>query len=131
MHCARCAACTVQCALYKLHSVCNVHVGRIVSHQLEKWSLSTGINSRPQTIKAEPVFLNVLEPRNRFQGLNSASLCSLAGRYDYPTPTRFLAPIDCSKIPAQDSCPPLSLYLPSLTSNAISIVQIICPIVLF
>jgi hypothetical protein len=49
----------VQCALYKLHSVCNVHVGRIVSHQLEKWSLSTGINSRPQTIKAEPVFLNV------------------------------------------------------------------------
>ncbi len=29
-----------------------------------------------------------------------ASLYSLAGRYDNPFPTRFLAPIDCSKIPA-------------------------------
>jgi hypothetical protein len=28
------------------------------------------------------------------------SVCSLAGRYDNPIPTRFLAPIDCSKIPA-------------------------------
>jgi hypothetical protein len=27
-------------------------------------------------------------------------LCSLAGRYDNPIPTRFLAPIDCSKIRA-------------------------------
>jgi hypothetical protein len=26
--------------------------------------------------------------------------CSLAGRYDNPIPTRILAPIDCSKIPA-------------------------------
>jgi hypothetical protein len=25
-----------------------------------------------------------MEPRNRFQGMNSASLCSLAGRYDNP-----------------------------------------------
>ncbi len=41
-----------------------------------------------------------MEPRNRFQGMNSASLCSLAGRYDKPIPTRFLAPIDCLKIPA-------------------------------
>ncbi len=32
--------------------------------------------------------------------MNSASLCSLAGRYDNPIPTRFLAPIDCLKIPA-------------------------------
>jgi len=29
-----------------------------------------------------------------------ASLCSLAGRYDNPIPTRFLAHIDCFKIPA-------------------------------
>jgi len=36
-----------------------------------------------------------------FQGMNSASLCSLAGQYDNPIPTRFLAPIDCLKIPAQ------------------------------
>ncbi len=42
-----------------------------------------------------------MEPRNRFQGMNSASLCSLAGRYDNPIPTRSLAPIDCLKIPVQ------------------------------
>ncbi len=41
-----------------------------------------------------------MEPRNRFQGMNSASLCSLAGRYDNPIPTQFLSPIDCLKIPA-------------------------------
>ncbi len=40
------------------------------------------------------------EPRNRLQGINSASLCSLAGRYDNPIPTWFLTPRDCSKIPA-------------------------------
>ncbi len=28
-------------------------------------------------------------------------LCSLAGRYDNPIPTRFLIPMDCLKIPAQ------------------------------
>jgi hypothetical protein len=43
-----------------------------------------------------------MEPRNRFQGSNFASLCSLAGRYDNPFLTRFLAPIDCLKILAQD-----------------------------
>jgi hypothetical protein len=41
-----------------------------------------------------------MEPRNRFQGMNSASLCSLGGWYDNPIPTRFLATIDCLKIPA-------------------------------
>ncbi len=35
-----------------------------------------------------------MEPRNRCQGINSASLCSMAGRYDNPIPTRCLAPID-------------------------------------
>ncbi len=44
-------------------------------------------------------------PRNRFQGMNSASLCSLAGRYDNPIPPRFLAPIDFLKIPALHSIP--------------------------
>ncbi len=34
-----------------------------------------------------------------------ARLYSLAGRYDNPIPTRFLAPIDCYKIPAQDYLP--------------------------
>jgi hypothetical protein len=34
-----------------------------------------------------------IEPRNQVQGTNSASLCSLAGRYDNPIPPRFLAPM--------------------------------------
>jgi hypothetical protein len=42
-----------------------------------------------------------MEPGNRFQRMNSVSLSSLAGRYDNPIPTRFLAHIDCLKIPAQ------------------------------
>jgi len=32
--------------------------------------------------------------------IDSDSLCGLAGRYDNPIPTRFRAPIDCSKFPA-------------------------------
>ncbi len=31
---------------------------------------------------------------NRFQGINSGSLCSQVGRYDNPIPTRFLDPIE-------------------------------------
>jgi hypothetical protein len=46
------------------------------------------------------IFKCFMDPMNRFQGIKSASLCSLAGRYDNPIPTRFLAPIDCLKIPA-------------------------------
>ncbi len=42
-----------------------------------------------------------MKPENRFQGMNSSSLCSLAGRYDNPIPPRFLAPIDSLKIPAR------------------------------
>jgi hypothetical protein len=54
--------------------------------------------------QAEPVLLNVygapaLIPRN------SASLCSLAGRYENPIPPRCLAPIDFLKIPAQVAGP--------------------------
>jgi hypothetical protein len=45
-------------------------------------------------------FYTFMEPGNRFQGLNSASLCSLAGRYGNPFPSRFLSPMDCLKIPA-------------------------------
>jgi hypothetical protein len=41
-----------------------------------------------------------MELKNRFQGIDFASLCSLAGRYDKPIPTRFLASMDRSKIPA-------------------------------
>ncbi len=50
--------------------------------------------------KLRRYFLTFKEPRNRRKGNDSASLCSLAGRYDNPVPTRFLAPVDCSKIPA-------------------------------
>jgi hypothetical protein len=41
-----------------------------------------------------------MDPRNRFKGINSASLCCLAGRYDNPIPTLFLDTIDRFKIPA-------------------------------
>jgi hypothetical protein len=41
------------------------------------------------------------EPKNLLQGINSASICRLAGRYDNPIPTRFLAPVNFLKIPAQ------------------------------
>jgi hypothetical protein len=37
-----------------------------------------------------PNFLTFKEPKNRFQGINSAGLCSLAGRYNILIPTRFL-----------------------------------------
>ncbi len=40
-------------------------------------------------------------PQNWYQGMNSVSLCSLAGRYENPIPPWCLAPIDFLKIPAQ------------------------------
>ncbi len=46
------------------------------------------------------IFIIFKKPKNRFQGINSASLCSIAGRYDNLIPIRFQAPIDCFKIPA-------------------------------
>jgi hypothetical protein len=55
-------------------------------------------------LQTETVFLNFLkELRIQFQGIDSASLCSLASRYDNPIPTRFLEPIYCYKIPALDA----------------------------
>jgi hypothetical protein len=44
--------------------------------------------STPPAVSLEP------EPKNRFQGTNSAKLCSLAGWYDNPFPIQFLAPIE-------------------------------------
>ncbi len=40
-----------------------------------------------------PKFFNfqVQEPRNRFHGIDSASLCNMAGPYDNPIPTWFLS----------------------------------------
>ncbi len=42
-----------------------------------------------------------MEHRNRFQEIDSSNLCSLAGWHDKPILSRFLAPLDCSEIPAQ------------------------------
>jgi hypothetical protein len=39
-----------------------------------------------------PYFQTFMKPRNRFQGMNSASLCILAGRYDNPIPPRVPSP---------------------------------------
>ncbi len=61
---------------------------------------------------ASPYFKTCRGTRNRFQEMNSASLCSLAGRYDNPLPPRFLAPIDSLKIqcgPVHHNSPPGSL----------------------
>ncbi len=49
-------------------------------------------------------------PRHWFQGMNSASLCSLAGRYENPIPPPCLASIDFLKIPAQVAISRLSCW---------------------
>jgi hypothetical protein len=65
------------------------------------WNLSLGsLNVYKFGLRAR-IFYTIMEPRNRFQGMNSASLRSLAGRYDDPILPRCLAPIDSLKIPAQ------------------------------
>jgi hypothetical protein len=61
------------------------------------WRIATGLRT---CTSRGGIFKRFMEPRNRFQGMNFASLCILAGRYNIPIPTRFLAPIDCLKIPA-------------------------------
>ncbi len=55
------------------------------------WAL---VHSTPQIISFK-ILKRYFSP-----GIDSDSLCSLAGRYDNPIITRFLAPMDCSKIPA-------------------------------
>ncbi len=70
----------------------------------------------PARQQPETVFLTFMEPRNRFQGMNSASLCSLAGRYgaslfhgyDNPIPPWFLAPMDCMFKNSGSGIPPAS-----------------------
>jgi hypothetical protein len=61
-----------------------------------------GPSDLPEPMYSNPSELSpyFMEPRNRFQEMNSASLCSQAGQFDNPIPTRFLAPIDCLKITA-------------------------------
>jgi hypothetical protein len=59
-------------------------------------------------------FKTFRDPRNRFQGVDNASLFRLAGRFDNYIPTRFLAPIDCYKIPALAESFPWNGFLGSL-----------------
>jgi hypothetical protein len=56
----------------------------------------------PYYLPSKPEILTFNEPKNRFQGTYAARLCSMAGRYDNPIPTRFLAPIDCLTIATRD-----------------------------
>jgi hypothetical protein len=42
-------------------------------------------------VNLSPNFQTFMKPKNRLQRIHSASQCSLAGRYDTPIPTRFLA----------------------------------------
>ncbi len=44
------------------------------------------------------------EPKNRFQGPNSARLCSLMGRYDNPRLTQFLATIEFKNSTTGEIC---------------------------
>ncbi len=47
----------------------------------------------PHTTSIKARVTSFKEPNKRFQGINSTSLCSLAGRCDNPIPTRFLYPL--------------------------------------
>ncbi len=61
-----------------------------------------------QRYQLSPNFKTFKEPKTRFQGINSASLCSLVSRYDNPIITRFLAPHRSFKNTSTDSSlPPL------------------------
>ncbi len=70
-----------------------------------------------------------MELRNRFHGIDSASQCCLAGRYDNPIPTRFLAPMAYSKIPALDTSGAGSTII--VTSSRKDFVFILCKIANF
>jgi hypothetical protein len=71
-----------------------------------------------------------MKPGNRLQEISSASLCSLAGRYDNPILPRFLAPIDCLKIPAlggrYDSPIPTRFLIPIDCLKIPSLVTVFC-----
>ncbi len=59
------------------------------------------VSSPSSLLPRARIFKRLWSPGIDSKALFSASLCSLAGRYDYPIPTRCLAPIDFLKIPAQ------------------------------
>jgi hypothetical protein len=55
-------------------------------------------NTFSETVQVIVKEYSYQSPKNRFR-----QFCSLAGRYDNPIPTRLLAHIDCSKVPALHS----------------------------
>jgi hypothetical protein len=67
---------------------------------MRKWNLSQAIAFEARS----GIFKLFRSPE-----IDSASLSSLAGRYDNPTPIRFLTPINCSTIPAQNTDARLTL----------------------
>ncbi len=76
----------------------SVHLQATKNYMRRYFLRSPGIDSK-ESLQSW-YFWTCMGPRNRFQGMNSASLCSLAGRYNNPIPTRCLAPIHFLKIPA-------------------------------
>ncbi len=74
------------------------------------WGICRGEVWRTLERNLRRYFLTFKEPRNQFQGIGSASLCNTAGQHNNPIPTRFLAPVDCSKIPALDYIPLFYMY---------------------
>jgi hypothetical protein len=54
-----------------------------------------------ERVFAQRRFFRLLWSPGIDQEIDSASLCSLAGRHDNPIPTRFLVPIDFLQMPAQ------------------------------
>jgi hypothetical protein len=83
----------VNCVCQKFKSALNFYMA-LFANQLKV------VSRRELHCLLSPNFETFKERKNRFQGVKSASLCSLSDRYDNPIPTRFLAPIDCLKIPA-------------------------------
>ncbi len=84
------------------------HLGRsmtkIAGSGSASWSESGWIGRRYGSADPDPdPPQNVMDPQHCLKFIVSfLNLCPLAGRYDNPIPTRFLAPTDCSKIPAQN-----------------------------
>jgi len=61
------------------------------------------MHSMCNSIAIARIFILARSLRIDSKELFTASVCVLAGRYDNPIPTRFIAPIDCLNIPCTDA----------------------------
>jgi hypothetical protein len=103
--CMPCRVSTLGCPMSIVHAFSSSslhHVYNVQSDQICKLLRSLGIDSK-ESIPPAYVAWRAGTTTLFLLGIDPASLCSMAGRYDNPIPTRFLAPIDCSKIPALSS----------------------------